>query len=75
MRTAAVVTVTNGKRMEELKKCYQSIRNQSYRVSSHYILCDGSKEYYDIIDSAFPMAKVCYWAEPIGGDGWAGQRW
>lgn len=74
MRTAAVITVTNGKRMEELRNCHRAIRNQTYPVT-HYILCDGGKEYYDIVDSTFPMAKVCYWSNKIGGNGWAGQRW
>ena len=74
MKTAAVVTVTNGKRMEELKHCAQSIANQTYPVT-HYILCDEDRETFDQIDSYFTNAKVCFWANKIGGRGYAGQRW
>ena len=74
MRTAAVVTVTNGKRMEELKNCAQSIANQTYPCE-HYILCDGTWYQYEMISSYFTNAKVCYWDAKIGGNGWLGQRW
>jgi len=74
LRTAAVVTVTTGKRMEELKNCAQSIANQTYPVE-HYILCDGDYHQYEMINSYFTNANVCYWAKPIGGNGYAGQRW
>ena len=74
MKTAAVVTVTNGKRFEELKNCAESIANQTYPCE-HYILCDGDWIKYDMINSYFVDASVCFWDGKIGGNGYAGQRW
>jgi glycosyltransferase involved in cell wall biosynthesis len=74
LKTAAVVTVTNGKRFEELKKCAESIANQTYPCE-HYILCDGDWIQYDMINSYFVDASVCFWDAKIGGNGYAGQRW
>ena len=74
MKTAAVVTVTNGKRFEELKNCAESIANQTYPCE-HYILCDGDWIQYDMINSYFVDASVCFWDAKIGGNGYAGQRW
>jgi glycosyltransferase involved in cell wall biosynthesis len=74
MKTAAVVTVTNGKRMEELKQCAQSIANQTYPCE-HYILCDGDWYTFNSISEYFTQANVCFWNKPIGGRGYAGQRW
>jgi len=73
MKTAAVVTVTNGKRPDQLKKCMESIENQSYPVE-HYILCDGDWYSFNKICQS-TAAHVCYWDAKIGGDGWLGQRW
>jgi glycosyltransferase involved in cell wall biosynthesis len=73
MKTAAVVTVTNGKRPEQLRKCMESIENQSYPCQ-HYILCDGDWKVFNKICQS-TSAKVCYWDATIGGDGWAGQHW
>jgi hypothetical protein len=73
MKTAAVVTVTNGKLPEQLRKCMESIENQSYPCQ-HYILCDGDWKVFNKICQS-TSAKVCYWDAPMGGDGWAGQRW
>ena len=73
MKTAAVVTVTNGKRPDQLKKCMESIENQSYPVE-HYILCDGDWNSFNKICQS-TAAHVCYWDGKIGGDGWLGQRW
>ena len=74
MRTAAVVTVTNGKRMKELENCIASISSQTYKAK-HYILCDGDWDDYIAIRWLYPTLKVCYWDAKIGGDGWLGQRW
>ena len=74
MKTAAVVTVTNGKRMEELEQCVKSIQEQTYPCT-HYILCDDDWHRYQMIDARFDKAKVCFWNGKIGGDGYAGQRW
>ena len=74
MKTAAVVTVTNGKRPEQLRKCMEAIENQTYPCE-HYILCDGDWIRYDMINSYFVDASVCFWDGKIGGNGWAGQRW
>lgn len=73
MRTAAVVTVTNGKRMDQLIQCRNSIANQTYPCE-HYILCDSDLDVFLDIDKRF-SARVCYWDNQIGGNGWAGQRW
>ena len=76
MRTAAVVTVTNGNRPEQLAQCVRSIASQTY-VTTQYILCDGDQATYQEIDRLFAngCVKVCYWDSKIGGNGWAGQRW
>ena len=73
MRTAAVVTVTNGKRMDQLKRCMESIENQTYPVE-HYILCDQDWDSFNKICQS-TAAHVCFWDNKIGGNGWAGQRW
>jgi len=69
------VTVTNGKRPEQLEQCLESVAKQTYPCQ-HYVLCDGDFgfqqfEYYKAISDAV----FCYWGKPIGGNGWAGQRW
>lgn len=74
MKTAAVVTVTNGKREIELFQCIASILDQTYPVT-HYILCDGDIKVFEKIRNNYPTRKVCYWDNRIGGNGWAGQRW
>ena len=76
MKTAAVVTVTNGKRLEQLKKCVYSIENQSHPVK-HYVLCDHDVDVFRTLFHEFAHCnvKVCYWDGQIGGNGWAGQRW
>lgn len=74
MRTAAVVTVTTGKRLKELEQCVASISSQSYKPT-HYILCDGDWDDYMAIRWLYPTLKVCFWDNKIGGNGWAGQRW
>ena len=74
MKTAAVVTVTNGKRLKELEQCVASISSQTYKAK-HYILCDGDWDDYIAIRWLYPTLKVCYWDAKIGGDGWLGQRW
>jgi len=74
MKTAAVVTVTNGKRPEQLTSCVKSIADQLYPVT-HYILCDGEYDTFTKIRDDYMSAKVCYWDSKIGGNGWAGQRW
>lgn len=73
MKTAAVVTVTNGKRMAQLSQCVDSIAKQTYPVA-HYVLCDNY-ETFDSLDVVYPEVVPCYWGKPIGGNGWAGQRW
>ena len=73
MKTAAVVTVTNGRRIEELHKCIESIEKQTYPVE-HYILCDGDWDVFNQICQK-TAARVCYWDNQIGGRGYAGQRW
>ena len=74
MKTAAVVTVTTGKRPKELKKCIDSVFDQTYPIT-HYILCDGDLNTFLKIKQKYPLAKVCYWDNQIGGNGYAGQRW
>jgi len=74
MKTAAVITVTNGKRMKELENCIASVSSQTYKAT-HYILCDGDWDSYMAIRWLYPTWKVCFWDNKIGGNGWAGQRW
>lgn len=78
MKTAAVVTVTTGKRWKELQKCVDSISSQTYPCQ-HYILVDGINTYDDFADLwgyyQGTNRHICYWANKIGGNGWAGQRW
>ena len=74
MKTAAVVTVTTGKRPKELKQCVDSVFDQTYPIT-HYILCDGDLDTFLAIKKQYPLAKVCYWDNQIGGNGYAGQRW
>jgi len=74
MKTAAVVTVTNGKRPEQLANCVRSVADQLYPVT-HYILCDGDYSTFAKIRDEYMSARVCYWDGKIGGNGWVGQRW
>ena len=74
MKTAAVVTVTNGKRQKELEQCVASISSQSYKAT-HYILCDGDWDDYMAIRWLYPTLKVCYWDGQIGGKDLEGRRW
>jgi len=78
MKTAAVVTVTNGRRMDELDKCVASIHSQNYEgMIHHYILCDEDFDTFENIKDRYREAhvSVCYWDGKIGGRGYAGQRW
>jgi len=74
MKTAAVVTVTNGKRPKELEQCVASISSQTYKAK-HYILCDGDWDDYMAIRWLYPTLKVCFWDAPIGGKDLEGRRW
>jgi len=74
MKTAAVVTVTNGKRDVELFNCIAKVMEQTY-PTTHYILCDGDIKTFQKIKTNYPTRKVCYWDNKIGGNGWLGQRW
>jgi len=74
LRTAAVVTVTNGKRPWQLSNCIASIRSQTYPCQ-HYVLCDHDFNMFAELKRLYPEVLLCYWGGKIGGDGWAGQRW
>ena len=77
MKTAAVVTVTRGDRLQELINCVNKIDLQTYPVT-HYILCDGDSETFAKLHERFSYfvdASVCFWDAKIGGNGYAGQRW
>ena len=76
MKTAAVVTVTNGKRPDELKKCIEAVKAQTYSCQ-HYILCDGAWSGYNKIfkEHHSVNTSICFWNANIGGNGYAGQRW
>jgi hypothetical protein len=74
MKTAAVVTVTNGKRPWELSNCIASIKAQTYPVT-HYLLCDQDFNKFAELKRLYPDVLLCYWDAKIGGNGWAGQRW
>ena len=77
MKTAAVVTVTNGKRPGELLNCLMSVASQRGITPTHYILCDGDFNTFVELRRihANGCVKVCYWYGKIGGNGYAGQRW
>ena len=74
MKTAAVVTVTNGKRPKELANCIASVQAQKHPCT-HYILCDGDFNTFVELRRLYPNLKICYWDGKIGGNGYAGQRW
>ena len=74
MKTAAVVTVTNGKRPWELANCIASIKAQTYPCQ-HYILCDQNFNKFAELKRLYPDVILCYWDAKIGGDGFLGQRW
>ena len=74
MKTAAVVTVTNGKRPFELANCIASVKAQTYPCT-HYILCDQDFNKFAELKRLYPDVLMCYWDAKIGGNGYAGQRW
>ena len=74
MKTAAVVTVTNGKRPWELSNCVASIKAQTYPCT-HYILCDDDFKAFVELKRLNPEVKISFWDGRIGGRGYAGQRW
>ena len=74
MKTAAVITVTNGKRPKELAHCIASVKAQSYSVT-HYLLCDQDFNKFAELKRLYPDVLLCYWDAQIGGDGYLGQRW
>ena len=74
MKTAAVVTVTNGKRPWQLSNCIASIKAQTYPCT-HYVLVDNNFALSAELKRIHYDLKVCHWDAKIGGDGWLGQRW
>ena len=73
MKTAAVVTVTNGKRMKELEDCIASVSSQTYKAK-HYIICDNDWDSYMAIRWLYPTLKVCFWDDNVGGKDVEGRR-
>ena len=73
MKTAAVVTVTNGKRDVELFNCIAKVMEQTY-PTTHYILCDGDIKTFEKIKTNYPTCKVCYWDSYVGGKDVEGRR-
>ena len=76
MRTAAVVTVTTGKRLLELAKCIASVKAQTYPCQ-HYVLVDGMNpdRFHNDYDYYDKDLHFCYWPKPIGGKDLEGRRW
>jgi hypothetical protein len=74
MKTAAVVTVTNGKRPWQLSNCIANIKAQTYPCT-HYVLVDNNFALSTELKRIHYDIKVCHWDARIGGDGWLGQRW
>jgi len=72
LKTAAVVTVTNGKRPEELDQCVQSVKKQSYPCT-HYIVTDYWDSFLQI-KKLYPHCRVCYWDDYVGGKDVEGRR-
>ena len=73
MKTAAVVTVTNGKRPWELSNCIASVKAQTYPVT-HYIVCDHSFNHFVELRRLYPELKVCFWDGNVGGKDIEGRR-
>ena len=74
MKTAAVVTVTNGKRPLELEQCIKSVYSQTY-ACQHYILCDDNFNQFVELRRLYPHVRLCYWDTKIGGKDLEGRRW
>lgn len=76
MLTAAVVTVTTNR--PELEDCIRSVMFQTQECK-HYILVDGSVPWVDFLEMRMRYAsdrvRLCYWDDPIGGNGWDGRKW
>ena len=73
MKTAAVVTVTNGKRPWELSNCIASVKAQTYPVV-HYIVCDEGFNQYAELRRLYPELRICYWDNFVGGKDVEGRR-
>ena len=73
MKTAAVVTVTNGKRHWELANCIASVKAQTYPVV-HYIVCDEGFNQYAELRRLYPELRICYWDAFVGGKDVEGRR-
>ena len=73
MKTAAVVTVTNGKRLWELSNCIASVKAQTYPVV-HYIVCDEGFNQYAELRRLYPELRICYWDNFVGGKDVEGRR-
>ena len=73
MKTAAVVTVTNGKRPWELSNCIASVKAQTYPVV-HYIVCDEGFNQYAELRRLYPELRICYWDGFVGGKDVEGRR-
>jgi len=73
LKTAAVVTVTNGKRPWELSNCIASVKAQTYPVT-HYIVCDHSFNHFVELRRLYPELKVCFWDGNVGGKDIEGRR-
>jgi len=73
LKTAAVVTVTNGKRHWELANCIASVKAQTYPVV-HYIVCDEGFNQYAELRRLYPELRICYWDGKVGGKDVEGRR-
>jgi len=73
LKTAAVVTVTNGKRPWELSNCIASVKAQTYPVV-HYIVCDEGFNQYAELRRLYPELRICYWDNFVGGKDVEGRR-
>jgi len=73
LKTAAVVTVTNGKRHWELANCIASVKAQTYPVV-HYIVCDEGFNQYAELRRLYPELRICYWDGFVGGKDVEGRR-
>ena len=70
----AVVTPTIGS--EHLKKCLESVANQTYKNLTHYVFIDG-EQYWDAVSAMVPKeyshVKYVHLQENVG-KGWYGHR-
>jgi len=75
LKTAAVVTVTNGKRQNELQQCIESVKKQTYPCQ-HYVFTDDMKPERFAAEYDYYTDNLHFnlWSSPTGGKDIEGRR-